>query len=131
MIELTQEQRRSLSLASWEARSHARVHGPTQVGCAALADDGRIFQGCNVEHRFRSHDIHAETNAISSLVAGGARRLVAVLISAERERFTPCGSCMDWIFEIGGDDCFVISERHPGEVNHELRASDLMPFYPH
>lgn len=131
MSELTQEQRRALSLAAWEARSHARVHGPTQVGCAALADDGRIFHGCNVEHRFRSHDIHAETNAISSLVAAGARKVIAVVIAAERERFTPCGSCMDWVFELGGDDCWVISERRPGEVNHELRASDLMPFYPH
>ncbi|WP_158691025.1 cytidine deaminase [Streptomyces sp. 351MFTsu5.1] len=131
MTGLTEQQRAALSQAAWEARSRARVHGPTPVGCGALADDGRIFQGCNIEHRFRSHDIHAETNAISTLVGAGARKLVAVLIAAERERFTPCGGCMDWIFEIGGDDCLVISEKRPGEVNHELQAIELMPFYPH
>ncbi|MFJ8940832.1 cytidine deaminase family protein [Streptomyces sp. NPDC102365] len=120
-----------MSRTAWEARNNARIHGPTRVGCAALSESGEIFRGCNIEHRFRSHDIHAEVNAISSLVAAEQSRLIGILIAAERDRFTPCGSCMDWIFEIGGDDCLVLSERQPGIINHELTAKDLMPFYPH
>lgn len=123
-------QRQALSEAAWNVRDRARIHGPTRVGCAVLSDDGHIYAGCNIEHRFRSHDIHAEVNAISSLVAGSKSGMCAVLIAAERDRFTPCGSCMDWIFEIGGGDCLVISEKGIGVTAHEYRARDLMPFYP-
>jgi len=130
MIELDFVQRRALSEAAWSVRGHARVYGPTRVGCAVLASDERIYLVCNIEHRFRSHDIHAEVNAISSLVAGSESRLRAVLIAAERDRFTPCGSCMDWIFEIGGSDCLVISEKSVGVSAHEYYARDLMPLYP-
>jgi cytidine deaminase len=121
---------RALSEAAWSARANARLHGPTPVGCAALSDDGRVFSGCNIEHRFRAHDIHAEVNAISSLVAAGGHKLRAILIAAERDRFTPCGSCLDWVFEIGGEGCLVVSERTPGKQAHCHRASDLMPYYP-
>lgn len=122
--------RQALSKAAWAVRERARVHGPTRVGCAALASDGLIFVGCNMEHRFRSHDIHAEVNAISSLVAGTTSGLIAILIAAERERFTPCGSCLDWIFEIGGGDCMVYSEKSMGGDTKSYRASELMPYYP-
>jgi cytidine deaminase len=121
---------RALSEAAWSVRANARLHGPTPVGCAALSDDGRVFSGCNIEHRFRAHDIHAEVNAISSLVAAGGRELKAILIAADRDRFTPCGSCMDWVFEIGGEDCLVVSERAPGKQAHCHLAGDLMPYYP-
>jgi cytidine deaminase len=130
MTSLDLEQRRALSSAAWKARGRARIHGPTRVGCAALGSDGLIFSGCNIEHRFRSHDIHAEVNAISSLVANSDATLHAILIAAERERFTPCGSCLDWIFEIGGGDCLVISEKREGISAHEYYARELMPFYP-
>jgi cytidine deaminase len=130
MEELGSVQYRMLSELAWQTRKNARVYGPTRVGCAALADDGRIYGGCNIEHRFRSHDIHAEVNAISSLVASGSSSLTAVLIAAERERFTPCGSCLDWIFEIGGGDCLVLSERAMGVTTHVYRAQELMPSYP-
>jgi cytidine deaminase len=60
-----------LAQAAWSARENAYVIGPTKVGCAVLATDGRIYSGCNVEHRFRSHDVHAEVNAITNMVAAG------------------------------------------------------------
>lgn len=130
MGDLDPEQHKKLSEAAWAVRENARIYGPTRVGCAALADDGLVYVGCNIEHRFRSHDIHAEINAISSLVAGGSSLLSVVLIAAERKQFTPCGSCLDWIFEIGGGDCLVLSERAQGVVTHTYRARELMPGYP-
>lgn len=119
-----------MSEVAWKARSNAKIYGPTRVGCAALADNGQVFPGCNIEHRFRSHDIHAEVNAISTLVANGGTLLRAILIAAERDRFTPCGSCLDWIFEVGGGNCLVISEGAQGVVAHEFQARELMPAYP-
>lgn len=119
-----------LSTIAWLARDAAFVIGNTKVGSAALCEDGRIFAGCNVEHRYRSHDVHAEVNAISTMVAGGGRRLTAVLVAAERELFTPCGACMDWIFQFGGPECLVAfhGRRDADPIVHS--AEELMPHYP-
>lgn len=119
-----------LSEPAWKVRALASTYGPTKVGCAVLSECGQIFTGCNIEHRFRAHDIHAEVNALSSLVSSGALKAVAVWIAAEREQFTPCGSCMDWIFEIGGPDCLVMHESKPGASGLALEARELMPYYP-
>ncbi|WP_354559417.1 MULTISPECIES: cytidine deaminase [Gordonia] len=119
-----------LSVHAWRVRRSARVIGTTKVGCAVLSSTGGFFVGCNVEHRYRSHDIHAEVNALGNLVSGGDDRAVAVLIAARRKRFTPCGSCMDWIFEIGGEFCWVGFQAAPDEHVEWLLAQELMPHYP-
>jgi cytidine deaminase len=121
----------ALSEAAWKARDRARVHGPTRVGAAALAANGEIYIGCNVEHKFRSHDVHAEVNALTNMVADGGSRATVVLVVAERDRFTPCGGCLDWIFELGGPHCVVAFQPHPGAPIEALRAEELMPHYPY
>ncbi len=120
----------ALESAAWAVRENARILGSTSVGCALMTSTGDVFTGCNVEHQYRSHDIHAETNAISTMVAAGHRSLVAIFVVAERSRFTPCGSCMDWIFEFGGPDCTVSWQRCPGGQISSFKASELMPYYP-
>jgi cytidine deaminase len=119
-----------LAPLAWDVRERARVIGPTRVGCAVMASDGSVYVGCNVEHRFRSHDVHAEVNAITSMIASGQQTLVAVVIAAERERFTPCGACMDWIFEFGGGRCLVAFQARRDGPLDTYRAEELMPFYP-
>lgn len=119
-----------MSEMAWESRSHARVLGATKVGAAVLSQDRKIFSGCNVEHKFRSHDIHAEVSAISSLVSSGSVKLSAILVVAERSQFTPCGSCMDWIFELGGPECVVGYQNQKGGDIKKFFARDLMPHYP-
>jgi cytidine deaminase len=120
----------SLAADAWKARENAYILGPTPVGCAVLSRGGVRALGCNVEHRFRSHDVHAEVNAISNLVAMGHQDLLAVVIAAERERFTPCGACLDWIFEFGGHECLVAWQATPSGAILERTAHDLMPYYP-
>jgi len=128
--EISDERWRALGQAAWQVREHARAHGPTRVGAAVLTTEGMIFIGCNVEHRFRSHDVHAEVNALTSMVAAGGTTAVAVLVAAERDRFTPCGSCLDWIFELGGAGCLVAFQPRPEASIVALRADELMPHYP-
>lgn len=120
----------SLAATAWSVRANAKLIGDTAVGCAVLTHSGEIFAGCNIEHRYRSHDIHAETNAISSMVSAGRQDLASVFVAAERDRFTPCGSCMDWIFEFGGADCSVTWQRAPDAPMTTLLARELMPYYP-
>ena len=118
-----------LSTSAWSYRQNARVLGKTLVG-AAVISKGNVFGGCNIEHKFRSHDIHAEISAISSMISSGFKQLDAIIIVAEREKFTPCGGCLDWIFEFGGPECFVGYQTEKDGKIEKFQAKDLMPHYP-
>jgi cytidine deaminase len=120
----------NLSIAAWSVRENAFLMGKTKVGAAVLGLDGNIYVGCNIEHVFRSHDIHAEVNAISNMVSQGQQKFKAILIVAERDKFTPCGSCMDWIMQHGGSECMVAYQnKKNGEITRFI-ANELMPHYP-
>lgn len=123
------ELQRLLELA-WAHEAHAYSIGGTQVGAAVRTADGSMFGGCNVEHQFRSHDIHAEANAISSMVAAGHIDLSAVVVVARRERMSPCGGCLDWIMQFGGGGCQVAWQCEPKGQVFIHRAAELMPYYP-
>lgn len=127
---VTDAKLRELAKEAWLSRQRAYVVGNTKVGAAALSSDGSIFRGCNVEHRFRAHDVHAEVNAITSMVAAGRRELLAIVIAAERKGFTPCGGCLDWIFQFGGPSCLVACQSTENGELKVFRAHELMPFYP-
>ena len=64
---------------AWQHQSRSFHVGPTEVGSAVLAENGSVFGGCNVEHPFRIFDVHAEINAISTMIAVGCRRLRAIV----------------------------------------------------
>jgi len=119
-----------LAKLAWAARSNARILDDTKVGSALITANGKIFSGCNVEHSLKSHDIHSETNTISTMIANGERKIIAIVVVSHREHLTPCGSCMDWIFEFGGPDCLVgvFSKKKNMTL---YRAVELMPYYPY
>ncbi|MHA1372646.1 MAG: hypothetical protein ACTSRA_23385 [Promethearchaeota archaeon] len=128
-----------LSLA-WKATQNARKikeTGTTVGACAGYKDiaTGKMIYatGCNIEHKYRCHDIHAEVNAISNLINNNGRQtpLEFIIIVSKREQFTPCGGCMDWIMEIGGPTCNVIIQGiSPKEKVNFYLAQELMPYYP-
>jgi cytidine deaminase len=95
-----------------------------------LESNGQVFTGCNVEHKFRSHDVHAEVNAISSMIASGCYTLMIVAVVADRDRFTPCGACMDWIMQFSKGECVIITQAKAGGPLQRYTARELMPFYP-
>jgi len=119
-----------LSAQAWSVRDNAYLIGKTAVGAALITTTGEIFTGCNVEHRYRIMDIHAEVNAITNMVTAGMKSVYAIFVAAERQRFTPCGSCMDWIIQFGGLECLVgyQTSRTSNIVVHT--AHELMPYYP-
>jgi len=118
-----------LSNIAWNHRENARILGKTKVGAAVLSNK-EIFGGCNIEHQFRSHDIHSEISAISAMISSGNKKLDAILVVSERDKFTPCGVCLDWIFEFGGPTCLVgYQTKKKGEITI-FQAQELMPHYP-
>ncbi len=115
---------------AWEVRKNASVLGKTKVGCALISAKGKIFTGCNVEQTFRNHDVHAEVNTITNMISNGEYKFSAIVIVAERDNFTPCGSCLDWIFQFGGKQALVAFQRDAETVPVVFTASELMPHYP-
>ncbi|NND77869.1 MAG: hypothetical protein HKN39_06770 [Flavobacteriales bacterium] len=121
-----------LSNEAWDVRQRAFLQsgGSTHVGASLVTDRGNIYSGCNIQHMYRSHDIHAEVNAISNMVSGGDNKIERILIVAVRAFFTPCGSCMDWIMQFSDDDTIVGFQNEPGGDVQEFTTKELMPHYP-
>jgi cytidine deaminase len=91
------------------------------VGAAALARDGRVFEGVNVENAAYPLGICAEKTALARAVTDGIQPggLEAIAITA-----SPCGGCRQWLHEFGLDR--VIYARAGGEVVTSTTA-ELLP----
>jgi len=73
------------------------------VGAAGLAADGRVVGGCNVENAGYGVTLCAECGLVSSLIAGGGGRLVAVsCCDRDGQVIMPCGRCRQLLWEHGG-----------------------------
>jgi len=122
-----------ISKMAWDARNRAVIFGRTKVGCALVTSVGYSFAGCNLEHPFHSNDIHAEISAINSMMTyqdSSPRDIQRIIIVAERDHLTPCGSCLDWITYRAHKDCEVGVQSSPtGEIT-VYTLEELMPFYP-
>jgi cytidine deaminase len=98
------------------------------VGAAALAVDGSIHTGCNVENASYGLTVCAERAAVSAAVSAGQRQIVAVAVSAPKiSHTTPCGGCRQFLNEFkpaNTDMAIVLDDREAGEV---VWLDDLLP----
>ena len=80
------------------------------VGAAAVADDGRVLTGCNVENAGYGVTLCAECGVISSLAATGGGRLTHfVCVNGAGDVIMPCGRCRQLLFEHGGNDLLLLT----------------------
>ena len=91
--------------AALDARDHA--HAPFsnfRVGAALEDENGRIFTGCNVENATYGLTVCAERVAVFKAISEGARKFVAITVSADTDVLTPpCGACRQILWEFCGD----------------------------
>jgi cytidine deaminase len=95
-----------LKRAATEIASHAYApYSHFHVGAAALADDGRLLVGCNVENAAYGVTLCAECGVVSQLHATGGGRLTHfVCVNGDGDVIMPCGRCRQLLFEHGGRD---------------------------
>lgn len=109
-------------------RARANAYAPYSrfaVGAAALAADGRIFPGCNVENASFGLTVCAERNALAATIAAGQRPVAMAIVTADG-RATPCGACRQVLAEFAPDLPIVLAgERGDGFTAHRL--GDLLP----
>jgi len=100
-----------LRAAASSAMSNAYVpYSNFPVGVAGLVDDGRIVTGCNVENASYGVALCAECGLISSLIATGGGKLIAVAcVDRHGNSLMPCGRCRQLLWEHGGPNCLLDS----------------------
>ena len=84
-----------------------------RVGCALLAENGRIFQGCNVENASYGLSICAERTALVKAVSSGCRKFKAIAVTTDMagEFVAPCGPCRQFMAEFGMDyDVYMVGK---------------------
>lgn len=106
-----QEIDQTLFAAAEAVRKNAYApYSKFQVGAAILADDGKIYAGCNVENAAYPVGNCAEPSAIAAMLAGGGRRIRRIYVTGPGAMpVTPCGGCRQRIREFADLDVEVIS----------------------
>ena len=113
--------------AALKVREHAYApYSEFAVGAAVLADDGSIFVGCNVENASYGLAICAERNAITSAVAVGKQKFVAIAIAAI-PLASPCGACRQFIFEFGDDIQVIAIDASDPASRKQWTSKELLP----
>lgn len=119
--------------AAFAARENAYApYSDFLVGAALLAQNGKVYRGCNVENAAYGPSNCAERTALFAAVCDGARQFSALAIvggargcAAFSECF-PCGVCRQVLVEFCPPDFPVIVARAPNDfMVHPL--CELLP----
>lgn len=100
-----------------------------RVGAAAVAHDGTVFTGANVENASYPVSNCAEVTAVNTAVASGVRNIntvaVVCLDADSVDDSYPCGRCRQVMNEFGVVRVLVAAGDQPHRV-HAL--SELLPY---
>jgi cytidine deaminase len=120
---------KTLLKAARDVRKNA--HAPYSgffVGAAILADDNKIYAGCNVENAAYPQGNCAEASAISAMLAGGGRRIKRIMtIGSGSVPVTPCGGCRQRIREFADLDVPIICLGLDGGETLMTSLGQLLP----
>lgn len=108
-----------------------------RVGAAALADDGRLLTGANIENAAYGVTLCAECSLVSALVMSGGGKLASFsCVNTLGETIMPCGRCRQLLWEHGGPELLVDTPAGvrpmtevlpqafgPGDLDHVREAS--------
>ncbi len=89
-----------------------RAYAPyskAHIGAAVLMNDGRIFNGCNVENASFGGTVCAERVAIFKAIAEGGDKLIKeiLVVSDAESPWPPCGFCRQVIAEFANEKTLV------------------------
>jgi cytidine deaminase len=128
MSRVTNEELAALVARARAALPHAYApYSDFQVAAAVLDDAGRVHVGVNVENASYGLTNCAERVAIGAAIAAGARRILAVGVTARRMHpISPCGACRQVIREFADDDAPVASDAEDGSLV-VATAGQLLP----
>ena len=115
-----------LIAAAKEAQQGAYVpYSGYAVGAALLADDGKMYTGCNIENASYTPTVCAERVAVFKAISEGAKRVKIIAVVAGDDMGYPCGVCRQVLREFGEDATIVVAK---DEENYHVHTLDeLLP----
>jgi len=128
--------REDLLKAATEALGNAYVRWGVGVGAAVLGEDGRVYEGCNVETCISGLGTCAERCAVDHAVLHGNRKvkMLAVVVDASGDGDpTPCGACLQYVhgFAEDGNLEVVMGKVKRGKVvARSVRIRKLRELFP-
>ncbi|NVK56014.1 MAG: cytidine deaminase [Alteromonadaceae bacterium] len=117
-----------LKTAAVNAQKNAHApYSKFYVGAAIIANDGKIYNGCNVENAAYPLGQCAEASAIGAMVTQGATQIQQIIVvSPNAEYCYPCGGCRQKIAEFAQADTPVILMTSEGECT-TTTVAELLP----
>ena len=95
---------------AYEGRKNAYApYSNFKVGAAVLAENGKIYTGCNIENASYGATNCAERTAIFKAISEGNRKIRAIAIVGADDGYTyPCGICRQVIAEFADENTEII-----------------------
>lgn len=108
-----------------------RAHAPYShafIGAAVLMDDGRIFNGCNVENASYGGTVCAERVAIFKAVSEGPAKLIKeILVVSDADKpWPPCGFCRQVIAEFANEKTQI----HTANLQGKIKTFAFLEIFP-
>ena len=137
-IKLVKSERNLLEKAL-KAMMNAHVLWGSSVGAAVLAEDNKIYEGCNVETWISGLGVCAERNSVNHAIIHGNRRVKEIAIATDAKNHgtpRPCGACLQYLYDFGEDSKvkIIMAETKNGKVLSDTvqvkTVEELLPF-PH
>lgn len=103
-----------------------------KVGAALLAENGRLYTGCNIENASYTPTNCAERTAFFKAVSEGERKFSAICIvggmdGIPTEYAAPCGVCRQVMQEFCNPDTFLIILAVSREKYDVFTLKELLP----
>jgi cytidine deaminase len=120
-----------------KAMSNAYVLWGFRVGAAVLAEDDKIYSGCNVESWISGLGICAERCAVNHAVLHGNRKIeeIAIVVDADSQcEPRPCGACLQYIYDFAENSKIkiVMAKAGKGRILFETvkvkTLGELLPY---
>jgi cytidine deaminase len=136
MVSITEDEKKLLQMATG-AMKNAYVLWGFKVGAAVLAEDGKIYVGCNVESWVSGLGICAERCAINHAVLHGNRKIKKLALIVESKcnnNPAPCGACLQYIndFSENSKIKILVAKEKCGKVSFPTvnvkTLEDLLPY---
>jgi cytidine deaminase len=131
---VTEQQKKQLIREALLARENSySPYSGYRVGAALLAEDGRIFRGCNIENAAYTPTNCAERTAVFKAVSEGCRTFQAIAVVGGKEEKPsgdyayPCGVCRQVLREFVEVSQFVVICARSEEDYREWTLGELLP----
>jgi len=136
MVKIEESEKKLLETAL-KAMNNGYVLWGFRVGAAVLAEDGQVYEGCNVESWVSGLGICAERCAINHAVLHGNRKIEEIAIVTDTDSHNeprPCGACLQYIYDFAKNPKIkiVMAKVENGRILFEIvkvkTLEELLPF---